>query len=148
MPLKFYEEIETFKLFMHDLGLLGAIANVPIKQIIAAGNIFSEYKGSFTEQFVAQQLIASNQQLYYYTSKNSDMAIDFVLQQADNIYPIEVKAEENLKSKSLKAVIDKNPELYGWRFSMSNYRKQEYLTNIPLYVIEEWIKSFEFPLKI
>ena len=76
------------------------------------------------------------------------MAIDFVLQQADNIYPIEVKAEENLKSKSLKAVIDKNPELYGWRFSMSNYRKQEYLTNIPLYVIEEWIKSFEFPLKI
>lgn len=148
MPLKFYEEIATFKLFMHDLGLLGAIANVPIKQIIAAENIFSEYKGSFTEQFVAQQLIASNQQLYYYTSKNSDMEINFVLQQADNIYPIEVKAEENLKSKSLKAVIDKNPELYGWRFSMSNYRKQDYLTNIPLYLIEEWIKSFEIPLKI
>ena len=139
MPLKYYEEMENFKLFMHDLGLLGAMSNVPIKQIIAEENIFSEYKGSFTEQFVAQQMIATNNQPYYYTSKNSDMEIDFVLQQEENVYPIEVKAQENLKSKSLKSVIDKNPQLHGWRFSMSNFRKQDYLTNIPLYLIEEWL---------
>ena len=139
MPLKYYEEMENFKLFMHDLGLLGAMTNVPIEQIIATENIFTEYKGSFTEQFVAQEMIASNNQPYYYTSKNSDMEIDFVLQQNQNIYPIEVKATENLKSKSLKSVIDKNPQLVGWRFSLSNYREQEYLINIPLYLIEEWL---------
>ena len=139
MPLKYYEEMATFKLFMHDLGLLGAMVNVPIEQIVATENIFTEYKGSFTEQFVAQQIIATNNKPYYYTSKNSDMEIDFVLQQNQNIYPIEVKAQENLKSKSLKSVIDKNPQLVGWRFSLSHYREQEYLINIPLYLIEEWI---------
>ena len=140
IPVKFYEEFDCFKLFLNDLGLLGAMSNVPASQILVGNNVFSEYKGAFTEQYVAQQIIAEGIQPYYYTNTNSTLEIDFVIQK-EKIYPIEVKAEENLKSKSLKTVINNNPDLIGWRFSMSGYREQEWLINIPLPFIQEWIRN-------
>lgn len=144
MPVKFYEDFDCFKLFVNDLGLLGAMSEAPAAEILVGNNSFSSYKGSFTEQYVAQQFYSSRQQensgsknLYYYTNENSTMEIDFVIQ-TDNIYPIEVKAEENLKSKSLSTVLKQNEKLKGLRFSMSNYREQEKMINIPLALAEEY----------
>lgn len=138
MPLKFYEEFGSFKLYVLDLGLLGALTEAPADQVLIGNNIFAEYKGAFTEQYVAQQLVAQGIKSYYYTNKNSTNEIDFVIQ-TEKIHLIEVKAEENLKSKSLKAVLEEYEELEGWRFSMSPYRKLTRITNVPLYLIEDWL---------
>ena len=139
MPLKHYEESDSFKLFLSDLGLLGAMNDTPASQVLVGDNIFKEYKGSFTEQYICQEIISSSINPYYYSNDNSTMEIDFVIQK-ENIYPIEVKAEENLRSKSLKTVVENNNNLKGWRFSMSGYRDQGWMINIPLYFAQEWIK--------
>lgn len=147
VPIKFYEDFDCFKLFINDLGLLGAMTQAPASEILVGNNSFSSYKGSFTEQYVVQQFFStyaeigmSNKDIFYYTNENSTMEIDFVVQ-AENIYPIEVKAEENLKSKSLSTVLKQNQNLHGIRFSMSNYRKQEKMTNVPLGLCEEYFKT-------
>lgn len=137
-PLKFYEDFDGFKLFVSDLGLLGAMVNVSAKEVITGENFFSEYKGAFTEQYVAQELIASGQCAYYYSKENSTLEIDFLIQK-EVIHPIEVKAEENVKSKSLRTVYENNTALEPWRFSMSGYRVQDWMINIPLYAIADWV---------
>lgn len=137
-PLKFYEDFDGFKLFMNDLGLLGAMSDVTAKEVITGDNYFSEYKGAFTEQYVSQELIALGERVYYYSKENSTLEIDFLIQK-DAVHPIEVKAEENVKSKSLRTVYENNPKVIPWRFSMSGYRKQDWMTNIPLYAIADWI---------
>jgi len=141
-PLKFYEDTGAFKLFISDLGLLGAMADVTSKEILTGINYFSEYKGAFTEQFVAQELTALDLKIYYYSKENSPLEIDFIVQK-DEIYPIEVKAEENLKSKSLRTVFEENQSLKPCRFSMSGFRKQEWMVNVPLYLSQEWINSVD-----
>ena len=136
IPLKFYEETDCFKVFLNDLGLLGAMANVPAKEILVDTKMMTEYKGSFTEQFVEQTYrFAQGEPLYYYSNDNSTAEIDFVIQ-ADRVYPIEVKAEENLKAKSLAQALKTNENLHGLRFSMSDYREEERMTNVPLYLAE------------
>ena len=140
MPLKFYEDFGVFKLFLSDLGLLGALSEVKAKNILIDNNIFSEYKGAFTEQFVAQQLISNKEHPYYYSKDNSTLELDFVIQK-DKVYPIEVKAGDNVRSKSLKTVVAANEEMQGWRFSMNGYIDQGWLVNIPLYLVEEFVKS-------
>ncbi len=139
-PLKHYEQPDDFKLFINDLGLLGAMADVPARKMLVDDSVFSEYKGSFTEQYVFQQTISCGIESNYYTNENSTMEIDFVVQMED-VHPIEVKAKENVKSKSLKTLIDKNPGLVGWRFSMKGYRDQDWMINVPLYLVEEWIRN-------
>lgn len=142
IPLKFYEEREVFKLFMHDCGLFGALSNTPPDLILLGSQVFEEYKGAFTEQFVLQQLRGIEEAFtYYYTNDDSTLEIDFLVQYGNKIFPIEVKAEENLQSKSLKSFLSKNPSLHGIRFSMSPYREQEKITNVPLYCIDEFIKN-------
>ena len=137
MPLKFYEDFSAFKLFVLDCGLFGTMSGTPAKDILIGSNIFSEYKGAFTEQFVAQQFFAAEGVApYYFTNENSTLELDFVIQTEDKVIPIEVKAEENLRSKSLSSFLEKNPELHGLRFSMADYREQERFTNIPLYAIK------------
>lgn len=137
MPLKFYEDFSAFKLFVLDCGLFGAMSGTPAKDILIGSNIFSEYKGAFTEQFVAQQFFAAEGVApYYFINENSTLELDFVIQTEDKVIPIEVKAEENLRSKSLSSFLEKNPELHGLRFSMADYREQERFTNIPLYAIK------------
>lgn len=147
MPLKFYEDFDCFKLFVNDLGLLGAITEAPASEILVGNNSFSSYKGSFTEQYVAQQFYnaivkggASSKNLYYYTNENSTMEIDFVMQ-TEKVYPIEVKAEVNLKAKSLSSVLKQNENLTGVRFSMANYKEQEKMVNVPLALAEEYFRT-------
>ena len=105
-------------------------------------SVFEEYKGAFTEQYVAQQYFSiKTDGLFYYTNANSTSEIDFVMQ-GEAVYPTEVKAEENLRAKSLSTVLKKNEELVGWRMSMSDYREQERLINVPLYLCEEWLRAY------
>lgn len=140
MPLQFYEKREVFKLFMHDCGLFGALSNTPPDLILLGSDVFQEYKGAFTEQFVLQQIRGiENAFTYYYTNDDSTLEIDFLVQYGNKILPIEVKAEENLQAKSLKSFLSKNPDLHGIRFSMSPYKEQEKLTNVPLYCTREFI---------
>ena len=139
-PLKFYEDISAFKLFTVDLGLLGAMVDVPAKEVLINDNMFIEYKGAFTEQYVLQEIIEYGLQPYYYSKENSRLEIDLIVQ-TDEVYPIEVKAEENLRSKSLKTAYDENPKLKAVRFSMCGYKEQDWMTKVPLYLSGEWLKS-------
>ncbi len=141
-PLKFYEDFGAFKLFLNDLGLMGAMSDVSAKDVLVDNHIFEEYKGAFTEQYVAQQLISNRWKLYYYSNEKSTLEIDFLIQ-GDRIYPIEVKATENLRAKSLKTIIDSHDHLSGTRFSMADYREQDWMTNVPLYAIEKWMENID-----
>ena len=141
-PLKFYEDYDSFKLFALDLGLLGAMAEVSAKDVLIGNTAFVEYKGAFTEQYVLQELCSTDLKAYYYSKENSSLEIDFIIQK-DDVYPIEVKAEENLRSKSLGTVYKENNSLKPVRFSMSPYKEQEWIKNVPLYLAKEWIKAQE-----
>ncbi|WP_417090213.1 ATP-binding protein [Leyella stercorea] len=136
VPLKFYEDMASFKLFLLDCGLLGALSETPPEQILIGDNVFEEYKGAFTENYVLQQLKSLPRTfVYYYSNDNSTLEIDFVVQHDTHIIPIEVKAEENLRAKSLRQFVTDNAGLHGVRFSMSDYREQDWLTNVPLWAV-------------
>lgn len=136
VPLKFYEDMASFKLFLLDCGLLGALSETPPEQILIGDNVFEEYKGAFTENYVLQQLKSlSRTFVYYYSNDNSTLEIDFVVQHEAHVIPIEVKAEENLRAKSLRQFVTDNSGLHGVRFSMSDYREQDWLTNVPLWAV-------------
>lgn len=137
VPLKFYEDMSSFKLFLLDCGLLGALSETPPEQILIGDNVFEEYKGAFTENYVLQQLKSLPRTfVYYYSNDNSTLEIDFVVQHDTHVIPIEVKAEENLRAKSLRQFVTDNPGLHGVRFSMSDYREQDWLTNVPLWAVK------------
>ena len=137
VPLKFYEDMSSFKLFLLDCGLLGALSETPPEQILIGDNVFEEYKGAFTENYVLQQLKSLPRTfVYYYSNDNSTLEIDFVVQHDAYVIPIEVKAEENLRAKSLRQFVTDNPGLHGVRFSMSDYREQDWLTNVPLWALK------------
>jgi predicted AAA+ superfamily ATPase len=136
VPLKFYEDMASFKLFLLDCGLLGALSETPPEQILIGDNVFEEYKGAFTENYVLQQLKSlPHTFVYYYSNDNSTLEIDFVVQHEAHVIPIEVKAEENLRAKSLRQFVTDNSGLHGVRFSMSDYREQDWLTNVPLWAV-------------
>ena len=136
VPLKFYEDMSSFKLFLLDCGLLGALSETPPEQILIGDNVFEEYKGAFTENYVLQQLKSlPSTFVYYYSNDNSTLEIDFVVQHEAHVIPIEVKAEENLRAKSLRQFVTDNSGLHGVRFSMSDYREQDWLTNVPLWAV-------------
>lgn len=139
VPLKFYEDMASFKLFLLDCGLLGALSETPPEQILIGDNVFEEYKGAFTENYVLQQLKSLPRTfVYYYSNDNSTLEIDFVVQHEAHVIPIEVKAEENLRAKSLRQFVTDNSDLHGVRFSMSDYREQDWLTNVPLWAVR-WV---------
>lgn len=134
LPLAAYEDFSAFKMFLSDVGLMGAMSNVPAQSLLDGNALFSDFKGALTEQYVLQQLLVkSSLSVYYWSSENSRGELDFLLQDEEKIIPVEVKAEENLQSKSLKTFVERNPGLHGVRFSMSPYREQDWLTNYPLY---------------
>ncbi len=133
IPLKFYEDLNAFKLFMLDVGLMGAMTDTPADAILVNNKIFSEYKGAFTELYVLTQLMTLGFPIYYHSVENSTIEIDFLVQLADHVVPVEVKAETNVKAKSMRTFIEKHPELTGVRISMLPYQQQEWLVNIPLY---------------
>lgn len=141
-PLKAYIDLDAFKMYLMDIGLLVAMTDLSEKVIIDGNRIFTEFKGAITEQYVLQQLISElNTVPYYYSTANSKGEIDFLLQGDISIVPVEVKAEENLKAKSLRAFCDKYDQKFAVRTSMSDFRVQEWMTNIPLYAIK-WIGRY------
>ncbi len=134
IPLKAYEEMGAFKVFLNDVGLLGAMGELPVSAVVQEDGPFEEFKGALAEQYVLQQLISDVKvRPYYYSADNSRCEIDFIAQIGGQIIPIEVKAAENLQAKSLKAFVEKHPGTKGIRISMSDYRDQENLTNMPMY---------------
>ena len=143
LPLIAYMDMNCFKMFLLDVGLLGAKSDIHAKVLLDGCRIFEEFKGALTEQFVAQQLKASGKQLYYYSTENSSGEIDFILQQEMQCIPIEVKAEENLRARSLRAFCDKFKVQTAIRSSMSNYRKQEWMVNVPLYALVNFLDTIE-----
>lgn len=140
-PLTFYEDFNAFKLFLLDCGLFGAMNETEARDILVGDSVFVEYKGAFTELYVLQQLVTlPNTPIFYYSAENSQLEIDFLLQSKGKAIPLEVKAEENLRAKSLKIVVDKYSFPKGVRTSMREYREQEWVVNVPLYAVREYFE--------
>ena len=136
IPLSAYEDFSAFKLFLLDTGLMGAMSGLPPQALLEGNVLFSDYKGAITEQYVLQQLKSvKGLSIYYWSSDTSRGELDFLLQKDVSVIPVEVKAEENLQSKSLRFFVEKNVGLHGVRFSMSDYREQEWMINYPLYSV-------------
>lgn len=138
IPLKFYVDISCFKLFLLDCGLLGAMSETPPEKLLVAENSMEEAKGAFTENYVMSQLAATRDTSVFYYSSDAKLEIDFLIQYDGKVVPIETKAEENLRSKSLSTFVASHSEMHGLRFSMSDYREQNWMTNIPLYAISTY----------
>jgi len=142
MPLKFYEDMSAFKLFLCDCGLLGCLAEAPASLVITSNQIFEEYKGAFTESYVLQQITPLHLPIYYWSSNDSRCEIDFLTQWHDRILPIEVKAEESVHAQSLYTFCTvKYPGLKGIRCSMRGYADQGWMENVPLYAIASYFTS-------
>lgn len=135
IPLKSYEDKSAFKIFALDVGLLAAMSGLDSSAIVDGNRIFTEFKGALTEQYVLQELLLRHEP-YYYAKKNSQLEIDFLIQESGKVIPIEVKAEENLKARSLRQFVADNESDKAYRTSMSNYREESWMTNLPLYAIE------------
>ena len=133
MPLKFYEDLNAFKLFVLDVGLMGAMVDTSAEAVIVSGTVFSEYKGAFSELYVLTQLVTLGIPIYYHSVDKSTIELDFIVQFDGRVWPVEVKAETNVKAKSMRTFISNNPELMGIRISMLPYQRQDWLVNIPLY---------------
>ena len=145
MPLKFYEDFDAFKLYLLDVGLLGAMSKASPRLMLINNGVFTEFKGAFTENYVLEQLKSMDGlDAYYFSKDNSTQEVDFLVQTAERVIPIEVKAEENVKSKSLKQFVtvdhaEKN--LKGLRCSMKPYIDQDWMENIPLYGVLGYINK-------
>jgi predicted AAA+ superfamily ATPase len=136
LPLIAYASLSDFKLYVLDVGLLGAMGNLSAATILDEQALFEEFKGTMSEQYVLQQLKTMNHlPIYYWTAENATAEVDFVIQYENKVIPIEVKASENLKAKSLRIFHDKYNPAMSIRCSLSDYREESWLTNLPLYAI-------------
>ena len=136
LPLKAYEDLKAFKLFLVDVGLLGALAGLNQKILLDGNDLFVEFKGALTEQYVLQQLVTNpDLGVYYYTNDRGSCEIDFLIDDGEKIIPLEVKAEINLRAKSLKSYRDKYAPEVSVRASMADYKEHGGLVDLPLYVI-------------
>jgi len=140
LPLAAYSELSAFKLFHNDVGLLGAMTNLSAKTIVEGDAVFTEFKGALTEQFVFQQLMPNEElSIHYFSFDNSKYEIDFIVQgENDEIIPIEAKSGENLRARSFRLFCEKFQPKTAIRTSLSNYRKEEWMINVPLYVIGQF----------
>lgn len=137
LPLKAYEDLKAFKLFLVDVGLLSCMVRLRQDVLLDGNEIFKEFKGALTEQYVLQQLkTLRNIEPYYWTNERNTAEIDFLLDSGNRVVPLEIKAEVNLQSKSLKAFADKYKSALSIRSSMSDYKRENWLLNLPLYAIE------------
>lgn len=138
LPLKAYEDLKAFKLFVLDVGLLSCMTGLRQKTLLDGNDLFVEFKGALTEQFVLQQLMTmKNVTTYYYTNERNSAEVDFVIDNGNCIIPIEVKAEINLKAKSLKMYNEKFKPSVSVRTSMADFKVEDWLINLPLYAISE-----------
>lgn len=135
LPLSIYEDVAAFKLYFVDLGLLGAMVRTEPAQVLLSNDVFKEYKGGITEQYVLQQMVSKGMApIYYHNTDDSRLELDFVLQKGAAVLPVEVKAEGNVRANSLSALLKRNPEMHAVRYSMLPYREQDQLTCLPLYM--------------
>ena len=138
LPLSAYQD-NAFKLYGLDIGLLSAQSHLDASVLLDGSRIFSEFKGALTEQYVLQQLIANQDNpVFYWATEKGTAEVDFVVQQKQAVIPIEVKAEENLKAKSLKVYVEQFQPEHAFRFSMADYREQDWLVNVPLYSVNSF----------
>ena len=138
IPLRAYEDLKAFKLFLVDVGLLGCMAGLRQRTLLDGNALFVEFKGALTEQYVCQQLkTIENLDVYYYTNDRGSCEVDFVVDTGERIVPVEVKAEINLKAKSLKTYREKFSPEVAVRTSMADYKKEDWLVNLPLYAIDQ-----------
>ena len=138
IPLKAYEDLKAFKLFIVDVGLLGCMTGLRQRTLLDGDDLFVEFKGALTEQYVCQQLkTIEDLGVYYYTNDRGSCEIDFVVDTGEQIIPVEVKAEVNLRAKSLKTYQEKFTPEVSVRTSMADFKKEERLVNLPLYAIEQ-----------
>ena len=141
IPLKAYEDLKAFKLFVADVGMLGCMTGLRQRTLLDGNGLFTEFKGALTEQYVCQQLkTIEDLGVYYYTNDRGSCEIDFVIDTGEQIVPVEVKAEVNLKAKSLKTYQERFSPEVSVRTSMADYKKEDWLINLPLYVVEEIAK--------
>ena len=145
LPLAIYEDLSAFKLFLLDCGLLGCMAEAPAGEMLVGDNVFREFKGAFTEQYVLQQLVAQGLSPYYWSSERTPAEIDFVVQTARRVVPVEVKAEENVRARAMAEYVRTHADyaLKGLRISMKGYQDQEWMENIPLFALTKWIGGQE-----
>lgn len=137
IPLKAYEDLKAFKLFIVDVGLLGCMVGLSQHILLDGNDLFVEFKGALTEQYVCQQLKTKEDLgIYYYTNDRGSCEVDFVVDTGEQIIPIEVKAETNLKAKSLRTYKEKFEPALSVRTSMADYNNEDWLVNLPLYAIE------------
>jgi len=145
IPVSFYSNLDGFKLFMLDTGLLGAMAQIPPSLMLIDNSIFTDYKGAFTENYVLTQMVSvPNTYVGYYSKDNSTLEIDFVLQAGSMLIPVEVKAKENVKSKSLRQFVtvdNAGSRMRGLRFSMKGYIDQGWMENVPLFAANSYISA-------
>ena len=138
IPLKAYEDLKAFKLYVVDVGLLGCMTGLHQRTLLDGNDLFIEFKGALTEQYVCQQLkTIENLNIYYYTNDRGSCEMDFVIDTGEQIIPVEVKAEVNLKAKSLRTYKDKFDPEVSIRTSMADYKKEDWLLNLPLYAVEK-----------
>lgn len=135
MPLKSYEDFSAFKLYAHDVGLLGAMSDLPQQVLIKGNELFTHFKGALTEQYVLNELIASGVSPSYWSTDKGMAEIEFVVQGVDSIYPIEAKAERNLQAKSLKSYRNRFSPVKCLRTSLSEHHIGEVTDDVPLYAV-------------
>ena len=143
MPLKFYASPDAFKMFLLDCGLLGCMTDTTAADMLIDNKVFTEFKGAFAEQFVAQELVSMGVKPYYWSNDRTPAEIDFVIQHNGKVVPIEVKASTNVRSKSLAQFIKDNGGLKGLRLSLCQYIDQEWMENVPLYALSGWMNQGE-----
>lgn len=136
VPLSAYQDFNAFKLYLLDVGLLSAMSGIDAKTLLEGNDVFEEFKGSLTEQYVLCQLKeCTDLDVFYWSSDTGTSELDFITQIGKDNVPIEVKASENLQAKSLKSFVQKYETKFNVRTSMSDYRNDDWITNIPLYCI-------------
>ena len=144
IPLKAYEDLKAFKLFVVDVGLLGCMTGLRQRTLLDGNSLFVEFKGALTEQYVCQQLkTIEDLGIYYYTNDRGSCEVDFIADTGEQIVPVEVKAEVNLRAKSLKTYQEKFSPDVAVRTSMADFKKENWLINLPLYAVEELVKTVE-----
>lgn len=138
IPLRAYEDLKAFKLFVVDVGLLGCMTGLRQRTLLEGNDLFVEFKGALTEQYVCQQLkTMEDLDVYYYTNDRGSCEVDFIIDTGEQVVPVEVKAEVNLRAKSLKTYYEKFSPQISVRTSMADYKREEWLVNLPLYAINQ-----------
>ncbi len=145
LPLAAYQELSAFKLYHNDIGLLAAMSKLKARTLLEGDSVFTEFKGALSEQFVFQQLLLNeNLAMNYYSFDNSKYEVDFIIQdESDKIIPVEAKSGNNLRAKSFKVFCEKFKPKIAVRTSPANYKQEDWLTNVPLYIIENYFSNSE-----